>query len=252
LTANFHRAGALQGHEAIMAYRAADNPDRIKAVAGVLVVHAALAAVILSGLTVHSVATTIERLNTFDITEALPPPPPPPPSPTPDRAREKQGAAAKKSLPTPVVAPPPRIVVPYKPPVTASRVASTGSAATAGAATAGTGTGAGGSGTGLGGGGSGDFSRFTPARMLNKIPDREYRRISGGRIPRGSAAIAFRVNADGRMTDCRIVRSSGDLYVDSIVCDAATKYLRFRPARDPDGRAVAQDMTYTPTWRPND
>lgn len=234
-----------------MAYRAADNPDRIKAAAGVLVVHAALAAVILSGLTVHSVATTIERLNTFDITEALPPPPPPPPSPTPDRAREKQGAAAKKSLPTPVVAPPPRIVVPYKPPVTASRVASTGSAATAGAATAGTGTGAGGSGTGLGGGGSGDFSRFTPARMLNKIPDREYRRISGGRIPRGSAAIAFRVNADGRMTDCRIVRSSGDSYVDSIVCDAATKYLRFRPARDPDGRAVAQDMTYTPSWRPN-
>ena len=236
-----------------MAYRAADNPDRIKAVAGVLVVHAALAAVILSGLTVHSVATTIERLKTFNITEALPPPPPPPPpSPTLDRVREKQGAAAKKALPTPVVAPPPRIVVPYKPPVTAAPIASTGSAATAGAATAGIGTGAGGSGTGLGGGGRGDFSRYTPARMLNKIPDREYRRISGGRIPRGSATIAFRVDSQGRINNCRVVRSSGDPGVDSIVCDAATRYLRFRPARDPDGRAVAQDMTYTPSWRPND
>ena len=235
-----------------MAYRAAENPDRIKAIAGVVVVHSALAAVIVSGLTVHTVATTIERLRTFDITELPPPPPPPPPpSPTPERAKEKEGAVAKKALPTPVVAPPPRIVLPAKPPVVAARVPSTGSAATAGAALSGTGTGAGGSGTGLGGGGRGDYSRFTPARMLNKIPDREYRRISGGRIRQGSAMISFRVNADGKMSNCRTVRSSGDAIVDSIVCDAATRYLRFSPARDPDGRAIAQDMTYTPTWRPN-
>jgi protein TonB len=234
-----------------MAYQAAENPDRLKALAGVVVVHAALAAAILTGLNVGSVATTIERLKTFDITEAPPPPAPPPPQATADRAREEEGAAGKKAEPTPVVAPEPRIVVPATPPVTASRVAGTGSAATAGAATAGTGPGAGGSGTGRGGGGSGDFSGYTPARMVNKIPDREYRRISGGRIPRGSATIAFRVNPDGRMSGCRIVRSSGDPQVDSIVCDAATRHLRFRPAHDPDGRAVAQDMTYTPTWRPN-
>jgi len=235
-----------------MAYRAADNPDRIKALAGVLVVHAALAAVIVSGLTVHTVAATIERLKTFDINEAPPPPPPPPPpTQTPDRAREKEGAAGKKAVPTPVVAPPPKVVVPYKPPVSAARVAGTGSAATAGAARSGTGTGAGGSGSGLGGGGRGDFTGYTPARMLNKIPDREYRRISGGRIPRGSATISFRVNADGSLSSCRVVRSSGDSTVDAIVCDAANRYLRFRPARDRDGRAVAQDMSYTPTWRPN-
>ncbi len=71
-----------------MAYRAADNPDRIKALAGVLVVHAALAAAILSGLNVHVVGPAIERLKTFDINVAPPPPQPlPPPSPTPDRAR---------------------------------------------------------------------------------------------------------------------------------------------------------------------
>jgi periplasmic protein TonB len=190
-------------------------------------------------------------LKTFDINEVPPPPPPPPPRPTPDRARDKQGTAAKKALPTQVVAPPPKIVIPYKPPVVAAPIASTGSAATSGAATAGTGTGAGGSGTGLGGGGKGDYSGFTSARMLNKIPDREYRRISDGRIPRGSAGIAFRVNANGRLTNCRIVRSSGDPAVDWIVCDAATRYLRFSPARDRSGRAIAQDMAYTPTWRPN-
>ena len=41
-----------------MAYRAADNPDRMKALGGVLVVHVGLAALILSGLTVHTVAQT--------------------------------------------------------------------------------------------------------------------------------------------------------------------------------------------------
>ena len=234
-----------------MAYRAADNPDRLKALAGVLLVHAGLAAVILSGLHVDMVETTLDRLRTFDIIEPPAPPPPPPPSPTPERAKEEEGAAGKKAEPTPVVAPEPKIVVPTKSPVVAAPIAGTGSAPSAGAALSGTGTGAGGSGTGRGGGGSGDFSRFTPARMLNKIPDREYRRISGGRIPRGSATIAFQVLPSGRMSGCRVVRSSGDLAVDDIVCDAAAKYLRFSPARDPDGRAIAQDMSYTPSWRPN-
>ncbi|HEU4705424.1 MAG TPA: TonB family protein [Sphingomicrobium sp.] len=233
-----------------MAYRASDNPDRIKALAAVIAVHAVLGAAILSGLDVRSVETSIERLRTFDIIE-LPAPPPPPPARQAERAREEEGAAGRKAEPTPVVAPKPEIVVPAKTPVVAAPVAGTGSAPSAGAALSGAGTGAGGSGMGRGGGGRGDFTGFTPARLLNKIPDREYRRISGGRIPRGSATIAFRVNADGRMSNCRITRSSGDLAVDSIVCEAATRHLRFSPARDPDGRAIAQDMSYTPTWRPN-
>ena len=234
-----------------MPYRSADNPDRVKAAAGVLAVHAALAALVLTGLNVPSVATTIERLRTFDITEVPPPPPPPPPSPTPERAKEKEGAAAKKALPTPVVAPPPKIVIPAKSPVVASRVPSTGSAATAGAATSGTGTGAGGSGNGLGGGGRADYSRFTPARRITKIPDREYRRfvaVSG--ISRGSVGVTVKVESDGRPSNCRIVRSSGQPSVDSLMCSLTLSFVRFRPARDPDGRAVAQDITWYPDWSP--
>lgn len=226
----------------------AEGQDKALAWAGVLLVHAGLAAIILSGLNVHSVARTIERLKTFDISE---PPPPPPPAQQAERAKREAGAPAKKAEPASVVAPKPKIVVPAKTPIVAAPIAGRGSAPSSGAVAAGTGTGAGGSGTGPGGGGSGDFSRFSPARMLNKIPDREYRRISGGLIPRGSATISFRVSADGRMSGCRIVRSSGDSSVDSVVCDTATRYLRFSPARDPDGHAIAQDMTYTPSWRPN-
>lgn len=233
-------------------YRATDTNERAKALAGVMLVHVALGAAILTGLNVQTVRQAVETLKTFDIKEPPPPPPaPPPPQQRAERAKEEEGAAGKKAEPSPIVAPKPKIVVPAKPPVAAAPVAGTGSATTSGAANYGTGPGAGGSGAGRGGGGTGDFSGYTPARMLNKIPDREYRRISGGRIPFGSATITFRVNPDGRMSNCRIVRSSGDTYVDSIVCQAATRHLRFRPARDPDGRAVAQDLTYTPTWRPN-
>jgi len=230
-----------------MAYQNADTPDRLKAVGGVLVVHAALAALILSGLGVTRVNHTVERLKTFEILQ--PPPPPPPPRSAAQRARDREGAAARKARATPVVAP--RIQLPAKPPVIAAAVPSTGSAATAGAASDGNGTGAGGSGNGLGGGGSGDYSGYAPAQMLNKIPDREYRRISNGRIPRGSATIRFRVSPNGRLASCRVIRSSGDHYVDWVVCNAATNHLRFSPARDASGRPVAQDMSYTPTWRPN-
>ena len=236
-----------------MAYIAADNPDRLKALAGVLVVHAALGAAILSGLNVDSVSTTIERLKTFDITEPPPPPPPPPPPRmTPDRAREAEGAAGKKAEPTPVVAPQPKIVVPYTPPVAASRIAGTGSASTSGAATAGTGPGAGGSGTGRGGGGSGDFTGYTPARRISKIPNREYRRfvaVSGMR--RGTVGITVKVDTDGRPSNCRVVRSSGQPGVDALMCSLTLEYVRFRPAQDPQGRAVAQDITWYPDWAPN-
>ena len=232
-----------------MAYQASHKPDRIKALAGVVAVHVALGAVILTGLNVRTVATTIDRLRTFDITE-LPPPPPPPPSPTPERAKEKEGAAAKKALPTPVVAPPPKIVIPAKSPVVASRVPSTGSAATAGAAASGTGTGAGGSGTGLGGGGRGtaDYSRFTPARLIRNLSRRDYRSLAGGRLPRGRAMMSLRIETNGVPSTCRVVRSSGDASVDAGLCPLVTERLRFRPAMDDRGHAIQYQLQYVATW----
>lgn len=232
------------------AYRAADPSDRVKAIAAVAVVHVALAAIILSGLNVRTIAARIDSLKAIDITIDLPKPEPPPPMQKSDRAREEEGAAGKKAEPTPVVAPEPAIVVPTTPPVAAAPVAGTGTAATSGAANAGTGPGAGGSGSGRGGGGGGDFTGYTPARIIRRIPNSEYRRISGGRIPQGSATIAYLVTPEGRLTNCKIVRSSGDASVDSILCDAATRHMRFSPARDRDGKAIGFTMNYTPTWSP--
>jgi protein TonB len=117
---------------------------------------------------------------------------------------------------------------------------------TSGAAAANNGTGAGGSGNGPGGGG--DFSRFMPARRITRIPDREYRQLASTGIVSGSVGVTIRVNPDGSVSNCRVARSSGDGSIDALMCQLTLRYIRFEPARDPDGRPVAQDVTFFPNW----
>lgn len=236
----------------------ADGSDRAKALAAVLLVHAGLGALILAGLDVRLVERTVERLQMINITPPKPPPPqpPPPPSPKAERAREEEGAAGKKAEPTPVAAPKPKIALPVQPPIVAAPVAGTGTAPSAGAAMAGTGTGAGGSGSGRGGGGTGTGSggsgQFIGAQKITSIPNREYRTfvaLSGRRT--GRVGITLKVNIDGSPSDCRIARSSGHSAADALMCQLALRHVRFRPARDPYGRPVAQDITWFPDWSPN-
>jgi protein TonB len=223
----------------------ANRPDRAKAIAAVLAVHAALAVAILTGLNVRMVGHAIERLQTFDIRQPPPPPPKPPPAPKQHQVKKPEGAPAKKAEATPIVAPPPRLHVPS--PIPAAKIAGTGSASTSGAGTSGNGTGAGGSGNGPGGGGT-DYSRFTPARRISRIPDREYRRLAGTGIASGSVGVTIRVNPDGGVSNCRVARSSGDGYIDGLMCQLTMRYIRFSPARDPSGRPVWQDVTFFPNW----
>ncbi len=223
----------------------ADRPDQAKAIAAVVAVHVALAAIIISGLNVRMVTEAVEHLKTFNIVEPPPPPPnPPPPKPAHEQAKREAGAPAKKAEATPVVAPKPRIPAPS--PIPVAKIAGTGSAANSGAGTSGSGTGAGGLGNGPGGGGSGGF---TPAQKITKIPNPQYRRlvaISG--MDRGTVGVAVRVTPEGAATNCRVVRSSGNASADALMCQLTEQYIRFRPARDPQGRAVAQDITWYPNW----
>jgi len=224
----------------------ADRPDRAKAIAAVVAVHVALGLAILTGLNVSTVRAVAERLHTIDIRMPPPPPPepPPPPAPRPKQPKLEEGAAGKKAEPSPIVAPTPRI--PVQSPLPAAPIAGTGSATTAGAASSGTGTGAGGSGSGTGGGGTGGF---TPALKITKIPDRLYNRlVSISGMERGTVGVSIRVNIDGSATNCRVVRSSGSPQADAMMCQLTEQYVRFRPARDPYGRAVAQDITWYPNW----
>lgn len=222
----------------------ADRPDQAKAIVAVIAVHAALAAIILTGLNVRVVTAAVERLKTFDIAVPKPPPPkPPPPAPQPHQAKKEAGAPAKKAEPTPVVAPPTRL--PVRSPIPAAKIAGTGSASSSGAGTSGTGTGAGGYGNGPGGGG---FGGYSPARRITRIPNSEYRRLAATGIISGSVGVTIKVNPDGSPSNCRVARSSGDRGIDALMCQLTLRYVRFDPARDPGGRPVAQDVTFFPNW----
>ncbi|HXH53337.1 MAG TPA: hypothetical protein VNH53_07910 [Sphingomicrobium sp.] len=238
------------------------KPDKAKAIAAVVLVHAGLAAVLVSGLNVDTVHRAVERLRTINITELVPPPvlqPPPPPTREPSAAKDEAAPANIKSRPTPVVAPEPKIPLPLEQQIATAEVKGPeGLDRTAGAASVpGAGTGAGGQGSGFGGGGtggsgSGSGSGFTPAQRVSKIPDREYRRIvamSGMRS--GRIGITLLVGTDGSASHCRIARSTGNPSVDQLFCQLAVQHVRFRPARDPQGRPVASDVTWFPDWSPN-
>jgi periplasmic protein TonB len=231
----------------VSSYRGtADGPDRAKAIAAVVAIHATLAFVILSGLDVQQAHQAAEIATTLDLREPAPPPPQPPPKPAPkpQAMKKPEGAPAKKAQPTPVVAPQPQLPAPS--PLPAAKVAGTGSATTSGAAGAGTGpaTVLG----GLGPGGGGEFARFTPARRISKIPDSEYRALARTGLPSGSVGVTIRVNPDGSVSNCRVARSSGDSGIDRLMCELTLRYVHFDPARDPNGRPVAQDVTFFPNW----
>lgn len=226
-----------------------DRPDQAKAIAAVIAVHAGLAAIILTGLNVRFVSQAVERLTTINIEEPPPPPPvrPPKPAPKPQQAKKPAGAPAPKAEPSPIVAPPPKLALPS--PIPAAKVAGAGTASSSGAGTSGTGTGAGGSGNGPGGGGYGDFSRFTPARLVRNLSRGDYRLIAGGRMPAGAAMVSLLVQPSGLPSNCRIVRSSGDPYVNSGLCPLIVERLRFRPALDDQGHPVPYQLQYVATWR---
>ena len=227
----------------------ADRPERAAAIAAVVAIHVVLAIVILSGLDVRNVRRAVETMTTIAINEPPPPRPvqQPKPAPKPQAMKKPEGAPAKKAEPTPVVAPQPKLPVPS--PIPAARVAGRGTSTQSGATLAGAGTGAGGSGTGTGGGGTGDYSRFTPARLVRNLSRGDYRAIAAGRMPAGRAMMSIRIEPTGEVSNCRLLRSSGDPYVDSGLCPLITERLRFLPALDDRGRPIAYQLNYVATWR---
>ena len=59
---------------------------------------------------------------------------------------------------------------------------------------------------------------------------------------------ALTVNAEGRVSDCRIVRASRDPEADRITCALATQRFRFQPAHDAAGRPVSGVYGWQQRW----
>jgi protein TonB len=222
-----------------------NSKDRAWAIAGVIAIHGLLAYALLSGLVTRVSKQANDSLTLIDIAEPNPPPPPPPPPAKASKPKGEPSPPNLKAVPSPVIAPPPRI--PHPTPVIAAPVPSTGSAATAGASNvAGPGTGAGGIGNGLGGGGSGGGSHAQ--RLQGQLKDSDYPIAAKLAGIEGSVAVRFTIEPDGRVSGCEVLKSSGSTALDGTTCRLIERRFRYRPARDTQGRAIAEVAITSYTW----
>lgn len=70
--------------------------------------------------------------------------------------------------------------------------------------------------------------------MPNDYPDTALREGAKG-------TVVFNLNIDeqGKVTDCKVLKSSGHASLDDRTCDLMRVRAKFKPARDEDGNAIA-------------
>ena len=217
------------------------------ALAAVALVQGALIVLLVSGLRVHADRTrnSVERL--IGITLAQPPPVPPPPARPP--LREHRAEAAPRAAATPLggsPGPQPSHAAPVPTPIVAVRSS---------AAAAGGGTGSGpavGSGSGGGTGGNGrdasNDSGTESEQIAGEIVPSDYPKGLGKAGIGGHVAIDFTVGVTGRVTRCRVTRSSGVPQLDDLTCRLIVERFRFRPATDAAGRPVEDEIEGVHVW----
>jgi protein TonB len=231
-----------------VAYRTDVNArDKSGAIIAVIAVHAALLFALLNLSGTIDLADPQSALKIIDLSN---PPPPPPLVPLQQpRPKPKEGASAPqnvRSQATPVVAPKPRIQTPSVQKIVASETPKQGTQSTQGASNvAGPGTGAGGAGNGTGSGnggnGSGSGDVADPPHLATPV-------LSGRDIPRElldqwppgvPVFLRIRVSPQGFVSECNLLRGTGNRQIDGAMCNIAHDRLRFRPAVNRYGQPVA-------------
>jgi protein TonB len=226
--------------------------DKGGAIAAVIAIHAGLLIAFLQLSGKVNLADPQSTLSVFNLANPPPEPPPPPPQEARPKPRDKEGGSAPKNIKseaTEVKAPKP-VVKPQIPnPVVASETPRHGAAPTQGASNvAGPGTGAGGTGTGTGSGaggsgpgGGGDNGVANPPRLVTPVlTGRDFPSETLARWPRGATVfLRLRVDARGYVGECTVDRGTGIAAIDAAMCNLAHDRLRFRPALNRSGQAVA-------------
>ena len=224
-----------------MAYRSHINPrQRGAAIAAVIAIHAALLTALLSLSGKIDIGNPESELRTIDLRQLLP-------SPRQDRPRTvkksaKTGSAPKNitSQATPVVAP--KRAIKPEPTVVASTTSRQGVAPTQGASPqAGTGTGSGGTGAGTGAAGTGSGEVTEPPHLASPVlGGRDFSNDLLKNWPPGATIfLRLRIDPRGYVAECLVDRGSGIGAIDGTICNLAHDRLRFRPALDRNGQAVA-------------
>lgn len=228
---------------------------------GVVLVHVLFAYALITGLKLELPRRVSEELKLIEILPPADPPKPETKIPHKVKSERPEGEASPPNLraePTQIVLPPPRIPVPSPNPMTVAPIAGIGNAPSAGSADIpGPGYGAGGLGDGRGAGGYGDGDG---AGGAERAPRQRRGRLSYDDAPDyireagigGTVQVRYQIEADGRVTHCNVVSSSGNGDLDATTCREIQRRFRFDPARDERGIKVPSVMIQKHSWIPID
>lgn len=207
--------------------------NRIVALIIVALIHVAIGYTLITGLAYSAVKQVVERVTTVDIEEP-PPEEEKPPEPEPEQPKEV--------VPPPPVAPPPPInIAPAPPPIRTQptipppappvlRIPPPAPPAP-------------------------PPPKFTPKNpeprgnpgrwaTPNDYPSRALREER-----EGVASFTVTVDTDGRVTSCRITRSSGHDDLDEATCKNIERRARFRPATDGNGQETTGTWSSSVRWQ---
>lgn len=198
----------------------------------VAIIHAILGYAFVTGLGIQYVKKAAEQLNVIDVAEEPPPPeeePPPPPPPPPDMPPPPPPPPTAPppviSLPTtaPVLAPPPPPTPP--PPAPPAPPAPPPPPVVSKAAAA----------------------RGNPGSWFRN--DEDYPAAARRNEEQGTVGIAFDINGEGRVENCRVTSSSGSRSLDDTTCSLVVRRGRYSAALDADGNPMRSSGALRITWK---
>lgn len=221
--------------------------ERVAALVAVAFVQLVLGLALLNGLRVdvRRSGELVERL----VEIALPPKPPAPiATPKPKFRPERRSAPAPRAPPKPLGGSPglrpahaPQSVTPA---IALRPTLATGGGGTGAGPALGTGAGGGSGGEGYGS----DEGGADLEKIAGDIEPSDYPRALGNRGIGGRVSVTFTVETNGRVTNCRITRSSGISELDALTCRLMEERFRFRPSTDRYGRPIRDEVDWDHDW----
>lgn len=198
--------------------------SRVVSIVIVALIHVAVGYLLISGLAMSAVKEIAERVTTVDIEEPEPepeeePPPPPEPETAPPPPVAPPPPINVSVAPPPIVtqqqipppAPPALIVPPPAPPAPPPAPPPPSQARPA----------------------TPDGQARWQRRIIENYPSRALRREIEGTV-----GVSVTINAEGRVSGCRVTRSA-DPILDEAACDDMTRYARFNPALNDAGNPTS-------------
>lgn len=203
----------------------------------VVAIHAAVGALLVTGLTVSGAIKTTDYMPTFDLDAEVPPPPPPPPPPEIEPTRTATPQLPDLFVPKPDFsldpAPPKQATTDILPPVQPPVQPGTGPIIDLPKPAA-------------------SFSPVVAKPRNNPgawLSDADYRPNWVRQEMAGTARFRLDIAATGKVSGCEVTGSTGHEELDAATCTLIARRARFEPARGTDGEPVSGSYTGSVVWK---